>query len=79
MRLSELEPLQVFELDGKKYECIRLYGPENRIAVCYELNEKGEYIPTGDLVEPYKVRLVSDVRFNKQNETEEDRELNNLL
>lgn len=78
MKLKDLEPLQTFELDGQKYECIGVY-PGGRIANCYELDKSGDYIPTGKPDDPYKIRLVSDIRFNRQFETDEDRELNNLL
>lgn len=78
MKLTDLEPLQPFELDGQKYECIEVY-PGGRIAACYELDEDGKYIPTGKPDDPYKIRLVSDIRFNRQHETDEDRELENLL
>lgn len=78
MRLKDLEPLQTFELDGQKYECIGVY-PGGRIAACYELDEDGKCVPTGNPDNPNKIRLVSDVRFNRQFETDEDRELNNLL
>lgn len=67
MKLNELEPLQVFELDGKKYECIEVYLG-GRIAACYELDAEGNYIPTGNADKPYKIRLVSDIRFNEQND-----------
>lgn len=69
MKLADLEPLEVFELDGKKYECIEVYQG-GRIAACYELDAKGNYIPTGDTDKPYKVRLVSDIRFNRQHDLE---------
>lgn len=78
MRLKDLEPLQTFELDGQKYECVEVY-PSGRIAACYELDENGKYVSTGNPDNPNKIRLVSDVRFNRQFETDEDRELNNLL
>jgi hypothetical protein len=75
MKLKNLEPLQTFELDGQKYECIEVY-PGGRIAACYELDENGNYIPSGD---SYKIRLVSDIRFDRQHETEEDRVLEAIL
>lgn len=78
MKLTDLEPLQTFELDGQKYECVEVYTG-GRIAACYELDENGNYIPTGKPDDPYKIRLVSDIRFNRQHETDEDRELENLL
>lgn len=75
MKLKNLEPLQTFELDGQKYECIEVY-PGGRIAACYELDENGNYIPYED---SYKMRLVSDIRFDRQHETEEDRVLEAIL
>ncbi len=75
MKLKNLEPLQTFELDGQKYECIEVY-PGGRIAACYELDESGNYIPSGD---SYKIHLVSDIRFDRQHETEEDRVLEAIL
>ena len=78
MKLNDLEPLQIFELDGQKYECIEVY-PGGRIAACYELDENGNYIPTGDSDRPYKIRLISDIRFNRNFETDEEKELNDLL
>lgn len=75
MKLKNLEPLQTFELDGQKYECIEVYSG-GRIAACYELDENGNYIPTED---SYKIRLVSDIRFDRQHETEEDRVLEAIL
>ena len=67
MRLSELEPLQTFELEGVGYECIEVY-PSGRIAACFELDAEGKYIPTDNPDNPYKIRLVSDVRFNRQHD-----------
>ncbi|CCZ08594.1 uncharacterized protein BN783_00531 [Odoribacter sp. CAG:788] len=82
MQLTDLTPPQIFELDGRKYECIRVY-PGGRVASCYELNENGSYIETGKPEDPYKIRLVSDIRFNRQHQTDEEREveqeLENLL
>ena len=78
MKLKELNPLQRFELDGREYECIKVY-PSGRIAACLELNKSGNYVPTGDPGNPYKIRLVSDIRFNRRYETEEERELDSLL
>lgn len=67
MILAELEPLQVFELDGVKYECIEVY-PGGRIAACFELDAEGNYIPNGNNTEAYKIRIVSDIRFNRQHD-----------
>lgn len=78
MKLKDLEPLQTFDLDGQKYECIEVY-PGGRIAACYELDKSGNYIPTDNPDRPYKIRLVSDIRFNRSFETKEEKELDNLL
>jgi len=64
MELKNLEPLETFELDGVEYEVIEVY-PGGRIAACYELKD-GNYIETGKPEEPYKIRLVSDVRYNRR-------------
>lgn len=70
MKLAELEPLQVFELDGVQYECVEVY-PGGRIAVCYELDAEGNYLPNGKNVDGSKAyvrRLISDIRFNRQHD-----------
>lgn len=75
MRLADLQPGQVFELEGKKYECVKVY-PGGRIAVCYELDEKGNRILSED---GFKKRLITDIRFNRQYATKEEKELESLL
>ena len=67
MKFTDLEPLQVFTLDGKSYECIELY-PAAVQPPATNWMTKGNYVPTGNADNPYKIRLVSDIRFNEQND-----------
>lgn len=88
MRLTDLKPGDVFKLEGGHYE-VDYVSPSGRIVMAYVLNQamaamdKPKYarIPdpndlTGD---QFLTTVFSDLRFNREHETDEDRELDNLL
>lgn len=70
MKLYDLNPLDTFELGDVNYEVIEVY-PGGRIALCFELDAAGEYIPREDNGE-FKTRLISDIRYNDRYATPED-------
>lgn len=94
MRLTDLKPGDFFQLEGAPYEC-QYVSPSGRIVMAYVLQDVGhitngrlpeydshyERVPdpndlTGD---EFLTTVFSDLRFNREHETDEDRELDALL
>ena len=87
MRLTDLKPGDTFQLEGGHYE-VQSISPSGRVCIAFVLaNIKGtlQRIPdpddlTGDV---FKTTFFSDLRFEREHLTEEERvadaELKNLL
>lgn len=89
MRLTDLTPGAHFKLEGGDYE-VQYISPSGRIVIAYVLGAKktrpGIYPAAFRQPDPkdltgdeFLTTAFSDLRFNREHETEEDRELDLLL
>lgn len=80
MRLTDLTPGHIFPLEGGLFET-KYVSPSGRIVMAYVLDDVAKRVPdpedlTGDA---YLTTVFSDLRFNREHETPEDLELDDLL
>lgn len=80
MRLTDLNPGDKFDLDGQPLE-VDFISPSGRVCMAYVLDGNGKRVnDPDDLVgDQYQQIVFSDTRFNRQHETQYDKDLDDIL
>ena len=73
--MADLTAGETFELDGAQYE-VEFISPSGRICMAYNLTAKGwrSPDPKDPIGDAYLKTVISDTRFNREHETQADRD-----
>jgi hypothetical protein len=80
MILTDLQKGDTFELEGAHYE-VDIISPSGRICLAYPLSKdlKRQYDPADPIGDAYLKNVISDTRFNREHETQDDRDAADVI
>lgn len=75
MVLTDLTAGDTFRLEGDPYE-VEFISPSGRVCMAYRLTDSGRRLfdPADPVDDTYLKTVISDTRFNREHETQDDRD-----
>lgn len=80
MILTDLNKGDTFTLEGARYE-VEFISPSGRICMAYNLTDSGKRLfdPSDPVDDTYLKTVISDTRFNREHETQADRDAADVI
>lgn len=80
MILADLNAGDTFELEGARFE-VELISPSGRICLAYNLTDSGKRLfdPNDPIGDTFAKTVISDTRFNREHETQDDRDAADVI
>jgi len=80
MVLTDLNAGDTFTLEGDRYE-VEFISPSGRICMAYKTTDSGRRLfdPADPVGDTFLKQAISDTRFNREHETQEDRDAKDVI
>jgi hypothetical protein len=80
MILTDLSAGDVFQLEGASYE-VEFISPSGRICMAFNVTDSGKRLfdPNDPIGDTFAKTAISDTRFNREHETQADRDAADVI
>lgn len=80
MVLTDLKSGDTFTLEGDRFE-VEFISPSGRVCMAYRLTDSGRRLmdPADPVDDTFLKTVISDTRFNREHETQEDRDAADVI